>query len=88
MDFQISPPLGFACFYVTLSGNIERFQYFNFGKNFLKNANSFQKADIESTKIENATYLYQTALSEANVKINRMGSTKWTYYKERSFASN
>ena len=27
-------------------------------------------------------------LSEANVKINRMVSTKWTYHKERSFSSN
>ena len=70
MDFQISPPLEFACFYVTLSGNFERFQYFNFEKNFLKNANTFQKTGTESTKTENATYLYQTALSEANVKIN------------------
>ena len=43
---------------------------------------------IESTKIENATFPQKTALSEANVKTNRMGSTKWTYHKEPSFASN
>ena len=30
----------------------------------------------------------KTVISEANVKINRMMSTKWIYYKERSFASN
>ena len=29
--------------------------------------------------IESETYPYKTALSEANVKANRMGSTKWTY---------
>ena len=34
------------------------------------------------------TFPYKTALSEANVKTNRMGSTKWTYHKEQSFASN
>ena len=43
---------------------------------------------VESTKSENALFSYKTALSEANVKRNRMGSTKWTYQKERSFASN
>ena len=31
---------------------------------------------IESTKAENATFPYKTDLSEANLKTNRMGSTK------------
>ena len=43
---------------------------------------------IESTKIENASFRYKTAISEANVKTNKMLSAKWTYHKERSFASN
>ena len=43
---------------------------------------------FESTKIEKGTFSYKTALSEAYAKTNRMGSTKWTYFKERSFASN
>ena len=43
---------------------------------------------VESTKIDNITFLYKTALSEANVRTNRIGSTKWTYQKERSLASN
>ena len=43
---------------------------------------------VESTKIENALFPCKTALSEANVKTNRMLSTKWNYHKERSFASN
>ena len=42
----------------------------------------------ENTKIENASYPYKTATSEANVKKNRMVSTKWTYHKGGSFASN
>ena len=42
---------------------------------------------VESTKIENASFSCRTALSEANVKTNRMVSTKWIYHKERSFAS-
>ena len=43
---------------------------------------------VESTKIENALFLYKSSKSEANVKTNRMVNTKWTYQKERSFASN
>ena len=43
---------------------------------------------VESTKIDNTTFSYKSSLSEANVKTNRMGSTKWTYHKGWSFASN
>ena len=42
----------------------------------------------ESTKIENASFPYKTAISEASVKRNRMVTTKWIYHEERSFASN
>ena len=42
---------------------------------------------VESTKIENASFLYKTAISEANVKTNKTVTTKWTYRKERSFAT-
>ena len=42
----------------------------------------------ESTKIENALFWYKTAILEANVKTNRMVSTKCIYYKKWSFASN
>ena len=43
---------------------------------------------VESTKIDNITFPYKTALSEAIAKTNRMGSIKWIYHKEWSFASN
>ena len=43
---------------------------------------------VESTEIQNASLPYKTAISETNVKANSMLSTKWTYQKERSFASN
>ena len=43
---------------------------------------------VASTKIVNITFPYKTALSEANVKTNRMGRTKLTYHKEWSFAIN
>ena len=68
---------------MTTTGNFERFQYFE--TNFLKNQNPFQKTGVrflgESNKIENATFPYKTALLEANVKTNRLGSAKGTYYK-------
>ena len=43
---------------------------------------------VESTKIDNITFSYKTALSKAIVKTNRMESTKLTYHKEQSFATN
>ena len=43
---------------------------------------------IGSTKIENASFPCKTAILEANVKANRMMSTKWICHKEWSFARN
>ena len=40
---------------------------------------------VESTKIENATFPYKTALSKANVETNRMGSRRSTYHKKWNF---
>ena len=58
-------------FFVTVSENFKRFQYFNFEIDFLENKNLFQKTGVqflvESTKIENASFPYKTAISEANV---------------------
>ena len=58
-------------FFVTVSENFKRFQYFNFKIDFLENKNFFQKTGVqflvESTKIENASFPYKTAISEANV---------------------
>ena len=39
-------------------------------------------------QVENTSFPYKTAISEANVKTNRMASTKWTYHNEWSFARN
>ena len=43
---------------------------------------------VENNKIESTSFLFKTALSGANVKRNRMATTKWTFHKEWSFASN
>ena len=59
---------------------------------FWKTKTFFKKLEYrflaETTKIENTSFQFKTALLEANVKTNRMVTTKWTYYKEGSFASN
>ena len=54
--------------------------------------NFFKKLEyhflVEAIKIENTLFLFKTPLSEANFKANRMATTKSTYHKEWSFASN
>ena len=59
---------------------------------FWKTQTLFKKLEyrflVECTKIDSITFPYKTALWEANVKTNGMGSTKLTYRKERSLASN
>ena len=75
-----------------ISESFKYFQYLNFETKFLENENLFQKMEycflVETTKIESTSFPFKTALSEANVKTNRMATTKWTYHKEWSFASN
>ena len=66
---------------MTITGNFECSQYFIFETKFLKNKNLFFKKlgnsyVVNSTMIESVTYPYKTVLSGANVKINRVGSTK------------
>ena len=72
--------------------SLEIFYISNFEQIFWKTQTLFKKLErrflVESAKIENATFSYKTPLSEANVKTNRVGSTKWTYHTGRSFASN
>ena len=59
---------------------------------FWKTKTFFKKLEyhflVETTKIENTSFPFKTALSEANFKTNRMATTKWTYHKESSFATN
>ena len=59
---------------------------------FWKTKTFFKKLEYQffagSTKTENQSFPYKTAISEANVKTNRMVSTKWAYHKERSFPGN
>ena len=60
-------------------------------QSFWKTKTLFEKLQypflVESTKIENASFLYKTAMSKTNVKANRMENTKWANHKERSFPS-
>ena len=58
---------------------------------FWKTKTFFKKMEyrflVETTTIENTSFPFKTALLEANVKTNRMATTKWTYHKEWSLAS-
>ena len=59
---------------------------------FWKTKTCFKKLEyhflVEATEIEITPFPFRTALSEANFKTNRMTTTKWTYHKQWSFASN
>ena len=61
---------------------------------FWKTKTIFKKLEYpflaETTKIENASFqfaLSEAALSEADVKTNRVSTTKWNHHKEWRFAS-
>ena len=79
-------------FYVTISESFKRFQHLTLKQIFWKMETFIKKLEyiflVETTKTENTSFLFKTALSEANVKTNRMATTKWTYHKDWRFASN
>ena len=51
-------------------------QIFWKAKTFLKKLEN--RFLVETTKVENTSFAFKTALSEGNVKTNRMVTTKWT----------
>ena len=78
-------------FYARITRNFKCFHFFNFEINFLKIKNLFQKTEVplvQITKIESAKFPHKTALSEVNVKTNRMGTKKWNNHKVYSFVRN
>ena len=56
---------------------------------FWKTKTFFKKLEqrflVETTKIENTSFLFKTALSETNVKTNRLATTKVTITKSGVF---
>ena len=68
---------------MTISGNFEHFKYLTL-KEIFKKAKTFYKTLEYWFLFES----YKTAMSEANVKTNRIVSKIWTYHKERSYDSN
>ena len=77
---------------MTITQNFEHFHYFNFETDCLEHENFFQKTVIpflaERIKNEKASFSCKIAISEANVKTNRIATTKWDYHRERSFAND
>ena len=80
-----------ACFYVTIKGYFQCFQYLTLEQVVWKTKTSIKKLEyhfsIESTAIENATFPFRTALSKANIKGNRMRCAKWTDDKKNGVCS-
>ena len=50
---------------MTISGNLERFQYFNFKTDFLEKLE--YRFLVESIKIKEESFPYKTVIPEANV---------------------
>ena len=76
-------------FYVTISGNFERFfNILTLIEIFWKTKTFFKKLEclflVETTKIENTSFPFKTTLSEANVKTNRIMNTKLIHHKDWS----
>ena len=69
---------------VTVSGNFERFQYLNLKQICWETKALFKKLEyrflFKGKKIGNASLQYKYAMSEANVKTNRIVSTTWSYH--------
>ena len=70
---------------MTISERFEHFQYFNFEIDFLEKENFFKKLEyrflVERTKSQKGIISIQNCQSEANVKTNRMVTTKWGYHR-------
>ena len=66
IGFQNKPLLErSACFYVTITGNFERFRYFQFKTDFLENENFFQKTGVlffQFKKLRLKTHHFHTKL--------------------------
>ena len=77
---------------MTISGDFERFNILTLLQIFWKTKTVFKKLEyqflVETTKIENTSFPIKIAQSEADIKTDRMATTKWTYHKEWCFASN
>ena len=90
-DFQNSPPFERQHVFMWQSVKIlNDFNSLTLKQIFWKTKSFFKKLEyhfLVETKIENALFPYKSTISDANVKI-KMVSTKWTYHKERRFASN
>ena len=74
---------------MTITGDFERLQYFNFETSFLTKKTFFKKLEYrfvcERTTIANAIFPYKTVLSKANAKANRMGKYKMDLLKGMQF---
>ena len=71
-------------------GKLQTFSIFQLWNKFSEKWTPFSKnwstVLAETTKIENISLSFKTALSEANVMTNKMATIKWTYHKDGRFS--
>ena len=91
--FEIALPLRDRYVFMWKSEGILRaFNTLTLKRIFWKTKTLFKKLEYlflaESSEIEKVSFPYKTTISEVKVRTYRIVSKKWTYYKERRFASN
>ena len=65
-------------FYVTISEDFKRFQYFNFETDFVENENLFQKTgELKALRLKRH-HFHKMCHIRSQCKTNRMVTTKWT----------
>ena len=73
--------------YVTITGNLNALDTLTLKQIVYKTKNLIRNLEycflVESTKIENAAFLFKNAQSEGTGKTNKIGSRKWAYHKQR-----
>ena len=92
-DFQTSPTFERSAYFMWQSVKVSNvFKTLTLKKISWKTKTFFKNLEycflVGTTKIEITSFPFKSALSEANVKTNRLETTKWTYHKEWSFGSN
>ena len=93
MDFQNNPPFErSACFHVTISENLKRFQQSTLKQIFQKTETFFKKLEFvfQLKALRLKTHHFHTKLPYQKPILRQIKwwLKKWTHHKEGSFASN
>ena len=78
---------------MTISENFKRFQLFSFQKDLLENKSLFKNTGVLFFSWKHKDWKRIISIQNCHIrshlfKTNKILATKWTYHKERSFATN